>query len=127
MRALAVVCGLGVVAVPTAQAGGPNIPHVQSVLKIRNAFPAFHGRVVADDDFDYCNGSRPVKMYERKRSGGRRLIDKTTTDLDGKWEVIVEPLTSGSYFAAAPEVRGFNDQIGEFVCFRAKSRELFID
>jgi hypothetical protein len=122
MRVLLAVCGLAAVAVPAAEAGGP--AHVQGVVKIRNSAPAFHGRVVAENSS--CNGPRPLKLYERKRNGDRKLLGKTTADLDGKWQVLVDPLKSGVYFATAPKADR-NDGGVEFVCERAKSRELFVD
>ncbi len=125
LRVLLVLCGLAAVAVPTAHAGGPEIPHVQGIVKIRNSAPAFHGRVVAENGF--CNGPRPVKLYKRKRNGDRKLLGKTTADIDGKWEVLVDPLKSGLYFAAAPEVQKTDSEVGEFDCLRAKSRKLFVD
>ena len=124
MKRLVAICCLAV-AVPTAQAGGPEIPHVQGTVKIRNSAPAFHGRVVADDGI--CNGPRTVKVYEREQDAERRLLGKTTADADGKWEVLVDPLSSGSYFAAAPEVEITDSEVGEIDCLRAKSKDLVVD
>jgi hypothetical protein len=124
-RKLAVLTCLAALAVPALAQSRVEPPAVvDGVVKIRDSFPAFHGRVVAENGS--CNGPRPVKLYERKRNGSRELLGRTMADLDGKWAVIVDPLASGAYFATAPEYDRIDGNVA-FVCERAKSRTLTVD
>ena len=91
-------------------------------MKIRDSFPAFHGRIVTETGA--CNGLREIKLYERKRNGERKLLGRTMSDLNGKWSVIVDPLASGAYLATAP--KDDRSDVG-FICERAKSRTLVVD
>ena len=56
----------------------------------------------------------------------RVLLGVTTARLNGRWQVPVDPLASGLYFAAAPKADR-NDGGVEFVCERAVSRLLVVD
>ncbi len=110
--------------VPVLAAGQGETVEIDGVVKIRNHAPAFHGRIVADNDA--CAEQRTVKMFERKRSGERRQLGTTSSDFDGKWQVLVDPLKSGSYFAVAPRrEQGTAGTI--YVCLRLKSRTLVVD
>ena len=124
---LACALGLATIAAPTlALADGEKAkePHVGGIVHIRESFPAFHGKVGAENET--CEGPRPVKLYERKRSGERKLLGKTTADLEGRWQILVDPLKSGAYFATAPEHRLLSG--GEsFLCLRAKSETVVVD
>ena len=122
---LAVLTCLAALAVPALAQSRVEPPAVvDGVVKIRDSFPAFHGRVVAENGS--CNGPRPVKLFERKRNGGRELLGRTMADLDGKWTVIVDPLASGAYFATAPEYDRM-DGDSAFICERAKSETVVVD
>lgn len=127
IRRLAPTLALGLaVAVPTlAIAGGPGqTVQVDNAIKIRDAAPAFHGRVVGDSSD--CVFNRPVRLFEQKRSGSRKLLGSTSAAASGKWEVIVDPLASGAYFAVARKV-----EIGTagtiYVCYRSKSKLVAVD
>jgi hypothetical protein len=122
MKKLLVICCVAV-AVPTATAD-TRPAHVEGVVKIRNQAPAFHGRVVAENGS--CNGPRPVKLYERERTGDRVLLGVTTASLNGRWHVPVDPRRFGLYFAAAPKTKRIDGGV-EFVCERAVSRLLVVD
>jgi hypothetical protein len=98
--------------------------HIASETKLRNHAPAFHGRIVSDNDA--CEQGRSVKMFKQKRNGGKKLLGATISDLDGKWTVLVDPLSSGAYFAVAQKrEEGTAGTI--FVCDRAKSRIVAVD
>ena len=98
--------------------------HIESEIKLRNNAPAFHGRIVSDNDA--CEQGRSVKLFKERRNGGKRLLGTTTSDLDGKWQVLVDPLSSGAYFAVAQKrEEGTAGTI--FVCDRAKSRIVAVD
>ncbi len=117
---------LALVAVPTvAFAGGPGqTVELDSNVKIRNSFPAFHGKVKSHNAA--CVEQRRVKLFKKKRSGGKKLLGFDQTDLDGKWFVEVDPLSSGVYFAVAKRrEEGTAGTI--YVCLRAKSRTVSVD
>ena len=124
-RKLSVAACLALLAVPAlGQAKVEPPATVDGVVKIRESFPAFHGRVLAENGS--CNGPRPVKLFERKRNGDRKLLGRTVSDLDGRWTVLVDPLGSGAYFATAPEFERDDGGV-EFICERAKSRTVSVD
>jgi hypothetical protein len=115
-----------VAALPTvASAGGAGeTVEIDGALHIRNGFPAFHGRLIADNE--NCVEQRVVKLFKEKRSGGKTLLGTGTAENNGKWEVLVDPLESGAYFAVAPRVeQGTAGTI--YACLRLKSRTLAVD
>jgi len=95
--------------------------HFDTVLKIRKAFPTFHGRAISDSDF--CVAGRKVNLYKRKISGHKKLLGQTTTKPNGHWKVEIAA-GSGAYFAKAPLYGSASLGID---CGRAKSRTLVID
>jgi hypothetical protein len=122
VRTLAAGALLAFTAVATASAG--NTETIASEIKLRNNAPAFHGRIVSDNDA--CEQGRSVKLFKERRNGGKKLLGTTTSDLEGKWQVLVDPLSSGAYFAVAQRrEEGTAGTI--FVCERAKSRIVAVD
>jgi hypothetical protein len=98
--------------------------HISSEIKLRNHFPAFHGRITSSNDA--CEQGRSVKLFKLKRNGTKKLLGQTISDIEGKWEVLVDPLKSGAYFAVAQRrEEGTAGTI--FVCDRAKSRIVAVD
>jgi hypothetical protein len=61
--------------------------------------PAFHGRPKAKNDA--CVRQRKVKMFKKRKDGGKRLLGTDVTSKKGKWKVIVNPLKNGDYYAVA--------------------------
>ena len=107
-----------------ALAGGGNVVKIESTLKMRESFPAFHGRVKSDNEA--CVYPRRVKLFKEKRNGGRKLLGKDQTDAEGKWEVIVDPLKSGVYFAVVKKrEEGTAGTI--YVCLRDRSKTAVVD
>src|SRR4051794_19270467 len=104
------------VAVPAA---ATQTVHIQSEIKLRNHAPAFHGRITSSNSA--CEEIRSVKMFKLRRNGSKKLLGETTSDLEGKWTVLVDPLKSGAYFAVA-QTREEGTAGTIFVCDRAKSR-----
>jgi hypothetical protein len=122
--ALAAMLTLALGALTATVAGATNTVQIDSTIKLRNSFPAFHGKVTSSNQA--CAQDRLVKMFKKKRSGGRKLLGKTHTDLNGKWEVIVDPLSSGAYLAVVKQrEEGTAGTI--FVCLRDKSKIVGVD
>jgi hypothetical protein len=107
-----------------APASATQTVHIQSEIKIRNHAPAFHGRITSDNDA--CEQGRSVKLFKAKRNGTKKLLGTTTSDLAGKWQVLVDPLESGAYFAVAQR-RSEGTAGTIFVCDRAKSPIVAVD
>ena len=116
---------LAVTAAPAFAGGQPGqTVTIDSTIILRQHFPAFHGRVKADNDA--CIEQRTVKLFKLRRRGDRKLLGTTTTDNAGKWQVNVEPLKSGAYFAVVKkETQGTAGTI--YVCARDKSKIAPVD
>ena len=122
--ALTAVIALAFSGLTISSAPATNTVEIGSRIIMRPNFPAFHGRVKSPNDA--CVDNRLVKLFKKKRSGGRKLLGKTHTDEVGKWEVIVDPLSSGSYRAVVKQrAEGTAGTI--FVCRRDKSKRAVID
>jgi hypothetical protein len=108
----------------TAAFGQGGTRTIASEIVIRDKFPAFHGRVKAENDA--CVESREVKLFKERRNGSKKLLGKTASDPEGKWEVIVDPLKSGAYFAVVRR-REEGTAGTTFVCERDKSPVVTVD
>jgi hypothetical protein len=107
-----------------ALAGGTNTVVIDSEIVMRKTFPAFHGKVKSSNAA--CVQPRLVKLFKKKRTGGRKLLGTDHTDANGHWEVIVDPLKSGLYRSVVKQrEEGTAGTI--FVCARDKSRQVFVD
>jgi hypothetical protein len=122
--ALMALATAGLVALVAVPALAAQTVHITSEIKLRNNAPAFHGRIVSDNDA--CEQSRSVKLFKERRNGGKKLLGTTTSDLEGKWQVLVDPLSSGAYFAVGQK-REEGTAGTVFVCDRAKSRIVAVD
>ena len=78
VAALVVVVSVSAV----APAGATNTVEIGSTIKMRQSFPAFHGKVKSSNDA--CEQNRLVKLFKKRRNGGRRLLGKTHTDAAGR-------------------------------------------
>jgi hypothetical protein len=66
------------------------------------------------------------KLYRTTAAGGRVLLGRDRTNAAGKWEVIVDPLTSGAYHAVVR--RRSEGAAGTiFVCLRDRSKTVVVD
>ena len=120
--ALAAVCAAALGISATALAQGETV-EIDTAVKIRNSAPAFHGKIVADNE--NCVEDRKVKLFKEKRSG-KKLLGKDQAANSGKWKIPFDKLASGGYFAVAPGVeQGTAGTI--YDCLRGKSRVLVID
>ena len=122
--ALAALAALAFSGVAITAAPATSTVEIDSEIIMRQTFPAFHGKVKSSNEA--CVQNRLVKLFKKRRSGGRRLLGETHTDLAGKWAVIVDPLSSGVYRAVVKQrEEGTAGTI--FVCLRDKSRRAVVD
>jgi hypothetical protein len=118
------LCAASALCAAAAFAGTMNVVEYESAVKLREAYPAFHGKVTGENAA--CAYPRRVKLYEKRRTGGRRLLGVDRTDAEGRWRVIVEPLESGVYFAVVK--RREEGAAGTFyVCLRDRSKTAVVD
>ena len=107
-----------------AVAGGTNTVTIDSEIVMRDSFPAFHGKVKSSNSA--CLQPRLVKLFKQRRNGGRKLLGTAHTDSAGRWQVIVDPLSSGAYRSVVKQrEEGTAGTI--FVCARDKSRIIAVD
>ena len=122
--ALAAILALVGSGLAISAANATNTVEIDSQIILRETFPAFHGKVTSSNEA--CVQNRLVKLFKKKRSGGRKLLGKTHTDSAGRWEVIVDPLSSGVYRAVVKQrAEGTAGTI--FVCLRDKSQRAVVD
>jgi hypothetical protein len=108
----------------TAFAGMTNEVSYPSKVRIKEEFPAFHGTVRASNDA--CVGDRRVKLFKERRGGGKKLLGKDKTEADGKWQVKIEPLKSGAYWAVVKR-REEGTAGTTYVCLRDRSKTVAVD
>ena len=122
--ALAAILALVGSGLAISAANATNTVEIDSQIILRETFPAFHGKVTSSNEA--CVQNRLVKLFKKKRSGGRKLLGKTHTDSAGHWAVIVDPLSSGVYRAVVKQrAEGTAGTI--FVCLRDKSQRAVVD
>ena len=122
--ALAAVLALVVSVPPAGAVPATSTVEIKSRIVMRESFPAFHGKVKSPNEA--CVQSRVLKLFKKKRNGGRRLLGKTHTNGKGKWRVIVDPLSSGVYRAVVK--RRSEGAAGTiFVCLRDSSKRVAVD
>jgi hypothetical protein len=91
---------------------------VESKIKVFDGPPAFHGKVKSDSN--KCIELRTVKVV-KKKPGGNVVKEKDKTDMDGKWEAVIN-LKSGTYFAKVTE-----SEVGNTTCLSDKSKNIVVD
>ncbi|MGI9557157.1 MAG: hypothetical protein ACR2N5_04360 [Solirubrobacterales bacterium] len=93
-------------------------------LRISERFPAFHGRVKssAPECLD-----RVVKLFEARFGKKNKKLGRDRTNSKGKWRVILDPLTTGSYYAKVPKSRGTDESGDRYVCKKDRSKTVFVD
>jgi hypothetical protein len=97
LRRLALVATVsGALTLGAAVPAGADMPFI-SKIRLKESFPAFHGLVKSDSDG--CVANREVRLFKERRNGEDKVLGKTRTMADGKWEILVDPLKSGVYYA----------------------------
>jgi hypothetical protein len=111
--------GAAIVALPAWAA----VVRIDSKVNIGNGPPAFHGKVRSDNNA--CERRRRVKLY-RQRRGPDKLLGSDKTNHDGRWEIEVEPLSSGAYYAKVTK-RSEGAAGTIFVCRGDRSKTVVVD
>ena len=121
--ALIVGAAIATAAVAAIPALATNVVKIDSKVTISHRAPAFHGKVKSDNSG--CESNRKVKVF-RRHHGPDELLGHDRTDNRGKWKVVVDPLSSGAYYARVKRrAEGTAGTI--YVCKRDRSRTLIVD
>ena len=91
-----------------------------SKIRLKNSFPAFHGLVKSDGAA--CIANRKVRLFKQRR-GADKVLGKTRTGSDGKWQILKEP-KSGVFYAKVNQVA---DEATGLVCLPDRSKKVVID
>lgn len=94
---------------------------VKSTVTISSRVPAFSGRVKSG--VHDCVSKRRVQLFRRSSSTGGRRIGKDRSSSSGHWEIGVDPLQSGAYYAKAKREKAG----GSVVCLAARSEIVVVD
>jgi hypothetical protein len=122
-RAALIVCAALATAIAAVPALATNVVKIDSKVTISAHAPAFHGRVKSDNHA--CETGRKVKLFKR-RHGPDHLLGHDETNHKGRWQVGVNPLSSGAYYAKV--TRREEGTAGTiYVCRRDRSRTRVVD
>jgi hypothetical protein len=122
-RAALIVCAALATAFAAVPALATNVVKIDSKVTISAHAPAFHGRVKSDNHA--CETGRKVKLFKR-RHGPDHLLGHDETNHKGRWQVGVNPLSSGAYYAKV--TRREEGTAGTiYVCRRDRSRTRVVD
>ncbi len=113
-----------VTAVAAFAAGAVSAPAADqpfaSKIRLTERFPFAHGKVKSDSPD--CIANRKIRLFKVKK-GDDKVLGKTRTGSDGKWEILREP-KSGVYYA---KVNQYANESTGLSCLPAKSKEVAID
>jgi hypothetical protein len=99
-----VIAGLALIA-PQAgfgdgtEAGGKR----STTITISSSVPAFHGQVRSGSR--RCESNRRVRLYRKRAGRDPKFLGRDTTSRSGRWQVRVDSLKSGAYYAKAKPKR----------------------
>jgi hypothetical protein len=117
--AVALSGAVAAAAVPAiAQERGTD-PVYESKIRLKNAAPAYHGKVKSESEM--CIANRKVRLFKESRNGEDKVLGKDRTDSEGYWEVLKDP-KSGVYYAKVNRYEGSG-----YACLQAKSKKVVID
>jgi hypothetical protein len=115
---------LSVIAVVSIPSFATQVVRHDSRVTISEKAPAFHGRVKSDAH--PCEQQRKVKLFRAKRHAPDKFLGRDHTNNHGRWQVDVNPLKSGAYYAkVARRSEGTAGTI--HVCKRDSSRIVPVD
>jgi hypothetical protein len=110
----------GLAALAAAIPAAAQTVEYESKIRLKNAAPAFHGKVKSDSSM--CVSNRKVRLFKAKRGEDDKLLGKTRTDAEGRWEILKTP-KSGVYYAKVNQLV----VEGSYSCLPDKSKKVVID
>ena len=111
--------GTAAVAQPSARGG-----KAKSTVTISSRVPAFNGTVKSGSGT--CVSRRRVELYRRTGGGGAQRLGSDRTNSGGRWEVGVNPLQAGAYYAKVKPKRQ-SDGGSPLVCKQGRSETVIVD
>ncbi len=117
---IALAIGLaGALALAAAMPAAAQDMTYESKIRLKNAAPAFHGKVKSESTL--CVPNRKVRLFKAKRGEDDKLLGKTRTDSEGRWEILKTP-KSGVYYAKVNQYESTT-----YDCLPDKSKKVVID
>ena len=115
---------LSVIAVVSIPSLATQVVRHPSRVTISEKAPAFHGRVKSNAH--PCVEQRKVKLFRAKSHGPDTLLGRDHTNNHGRWQVDVNPLKSGAYYAKVS--RRSDGTAGTIhICVKDRSRIVPVD
>ena len=115
---------LSVIAVVSIPSLATQVVKHPSRVTISEKAPAFHGRVKSNAH--PCVQQRKVKVFRAKSHGPDKLLGRDHTNNHGRWQVGVNPLKSGAYYAKVS--RRSEGTAGTIhICVKDRSRIVPVD
>ena len=115
---------LSVIAVVSIPSLATQVVRHPSRVTISEKAPAFHGRVKSNAH--PCVQQRKVKLFRAKSHGPDTLLGRDHTNNHGRWQVDVNPLKSGAYYAKVS--RRSDGTAGTIhICVKDRSRIVPVD
>ena len=115
---------LSVIAVVSIPSLATQVVRHPSRVTISEKAPAFHGRVKSNAH--PCVQRRKVKLFLAKRHAPDKFLGRDHTNNHGRWQVEVNPLKSGAYYAKVS--RRSEGTAGTIhVCVKDRSRIVPVD
>ena len=74
-----------------------------TTITISSSVPAFHGQVKSGSK--RCESRRRVRLYRKRAGKSPKFLGKDATSGSGHWQVPVDNLKSGAYYAKAKPKR----------------------
>ncbi len=116
---VATVTAVAAFAAGTVSAPAADQPF-ESKIRLTERFPFAHGKVKSDSPD--CIANRKIRLFKVKK-GDDKVLGKTRTGSDGKWEILRDP-KSGVYYA---KVNQYANPATGLSCLPAKSKQVAID
>jgi hypothetical protein len=95
--AAAMLIGTSLIAAPPLAAAGNDGMRTSTTISISASVPAFHGRVRSGKKI--CKNHRRVQLLRKRAGKEPRRLGSDRTPGSGRWEVPIDTIKSGAYFA----------------------------
>ena len=114
-----VIAGLALIAPGATFGAGAGAEVKQATtITISSSVPAFHGQVRSGSQ--RCKSNRRVRLYRKRAGKDPKFLGRDATSRSGRWQVRVNNLKSGAYYAKVKPKRSRG-------CAGARSQLALID
>jgi hypothetical protein len=102
----------------------PRAAEHRTSVKLSSKFPAFSGRV--SSGFQRCVSHRRVELYRKGNGGEPKRLGRDRSKSSGHWEVRVDNVKSGAYYALA-KPRSVGSGSKRSICKAGRSPVVVVD